>query len=160
MSLSEPTPDVIIYGDSNLLKADWKTGSRSSGATVEEQKMVADWMELADEYFLIQQITGATHREGYTLDLFFVNKSDYIYSHQILQTIQSDLFLVESTTSYRTKDAESMEASVEEVAKKKQLLMISLVKILTANALKKIWRTSSETLNFVNLNQTARCRNF
>ena len=79
--------------------------------------MIADWLELVNEHFLIQQITGATHRDGNTLDLLFVNNSDYIYSHQILQTIQSDHFLVEFTTSYRTEDTESMEASVEEITK-------------------------------------------
>ena len=81
-SLPEPTPDVIICGDFNLPKADWKTGSHFSGATVEEQKMIADWLELLNEHFLIQQITGATHRDGNTLDLLFVNNSDYIYSDE------------------------------------------------------------------------------
>ena len=59
--LSEPTPSVIICGEFNLPKADWKTGNHSSGATIEEQKMIADWMELANEHFLIQQIIGANH---------------------------------------------------------------------------------------------------
>ena len=123
MSLSEPTPDVIVCADFNLPQVDWKTGSHSSGATIEEQKIIANWMELANDHFLIQQITGATHRDGNTLDMLFVNNSDYMYRHQTLQTIQSDLFLVEFTTSYRTEDAESMEASVQEVAKEVTLVL-------------------------------------
>ena len=119
-SLPEPTPDVIICGDFNLPKADWKMGCHTSGAPLEEQKMITDWMEFANEHFLIQQISGATHQDGNTLDLLFVNNSDYIHNHQLLRTIQSDHFLVEFTTSYRTDNTETSEESEEETTSKEE----------------------------------------
>ena len=72
---AEPMPDVILTGDFNLPHATWPEGTPGPGTSGDEQEMLRCLTEVADEFFLQQHITQATHRRGNTLDLFFYKQS-------------------------------------------------------------------------------------
>jgi hypothetical protein len=62
--------------------------------------MISDLMDIVQEFFLFQLITGATHRRGNTLDLLFSNNPQFLHSHTCTDSIFSDHHIVECATTY------------------------------------------------------------
>lgn len=102
-SLPSPTPDVIMMGDFNLPHADWVSGQCSSGASTDEQEMVAALYELTLEHFLVQQYDTATHRDGNRIDLLFTNNSNIVHNIECFPSAVTDHYLISFSTVYTTQ---------------------------------------------------------
>lgn len=100
-SLPAPSPDVVICGDFNLPRADWKNNVTRSGASLEEQQMFYSMLNLSNEWFLSQKICEPTHVKGNTLDLLFVNNDDFLHSYNCEETIYSDHLIIECLINYK-----------------------------------------------------------
>ena len=74
--LPKPTPNIILTGDFNMPHASWPAGSPTSGASLDEKKMLELISNFCTRHFLVQVVEEPTHRGGNTLDLLFTNSSD------------------------------------------------------------------------------------
>ena len=102
-SLPTPTPDILMMGDYNLPHANWLTGLCSSGASADEQEMVTILYEFCLEFFLVQQIEGATHRAGNTLDLLFTNNAHIIHNIETIPSAVTDHYLSSFSAVYNSR---------------------------------------------------------
>ena len=91
-----------MMGDYNLPHANWSTGKCSTGATTDEQEMVTELHNLANEHFLVQKCDCPTHRAGNMIDLLFTNNAGSIHSIEALPSSISDHYLMNITTMYNT----------------------------------------------------------
>ena len=62
----DSTKNILLIGDLNLPDADWETYSGHS-------LMTDDFVEMAYNHNLIQNVTDSTHRDGNTLDIALSN---------------------------------------------------------------------------------------
>ena len=99
-TISSPMPEVLVCGDFNLPHAIWPEGTAGLRSTRDEQTMLRDLKDVANEWFLIQQIELPTHRKGNTLDLVFSNDPLFVHSQESLDTMYSDHNIVECATTY------------------------------------------------------------
>ena len=99
-NLQSPLPDILLCGDFNLPYANWTTGGPNGPATTDQQTMIKDLFNLANNHFLIQVIDFATHIAGNTLDLIFTNNSNYIHTSTAHKTALSDHLVVECKFQY------------------------------------------------------------
>ena len=97
---SNPMPEVLVCGDFNLPHAIWPEGTAGLRSTRDEQTMLRDLTDVANEWFLIQHIELPTHRKGNTLDLVFSNDPLFVHSQESLDTMYSDHNIVECATTY------------------------------------------------------------
>ena len=101
-SRQEPFPEVLLFGDFNLPHLNWITQTLKPGASKDEQKMIELLQELASEYFLFQQITEPTHKQGNTLDLMFSNNPAFLHHYTASPTILSDHYLIEGAAAIKS----------------------------------------------------------
>ena len=99
---TEPMPNIILTGDFNLPHAIWPEGSAGPGASKDEQKMISDLMDLAEEFFLHQLINQPTHRRGNTPDLFLVNNAHLLHSYETMESMYSDHHIIQCAALYCT----------------------------------------------------------
>ena len=104
-SLPSPTPDIIMMGDFNFPHADWVSGQCRSGASIDEQQMVAALYELTIEHFLVQQFDTATHRDGNMIDLLFTNNSNIIHNAESFPSSVTDHYLMNFSAVYKSTES-------------------------------------------------------
>ena len=78
-----PAPDIVMGGDYNLPNAICPHGKPAAKATPDERLMLNDLNEFCNEFLLTQTVHGATHKDGNTLDLVFVNNPELIHEVNI-----------------------------------------------------------------------------
>lgn len=100
-----PTPDIVMGGDYNLPHTEWPHGKPTAKATVEDRIMLNYLNEFCNDLLLTQMVKNATHKDGNTLDLVFVNNTDLIHDITIYPVLQSTSHhhVVQCTTSYQVK---------------------------------------------------------
>lgn len=111
-----PAPDIVMGGDYNLPNAIWPHGKPAAKATPDERLMLNDLNEFCNEFLLTQTIHGATHKDGNTLDLVFVNNPELIHEVNIYPVLQSTSHhhVVQCSTSYKVKHIQSDNSGKEQ----------------------------------------------
>ena len=100
--LPTPAPDILLMGDVNLPHADWESGESRPSANPAEKTMTQDLFGLANEFFLVQQLEGSTHRAGNLLDLLFTNNAQLINRYEITPCPRSDHHLIDVHVAYKS----------------------------------------------------------
>ena len=98
---ADPMPDILLCGDLNLPHATWPDGLAGPGSSADERIMLRAVMDIAGEFFLQQVIEKPTHKQGNVLDLLFTNNLHFLHSHDTVESIFSDHWIIECATTYQ-----------------------------------------------------------
>ena len=100
-----PAPDIILGGDFNLPNVNWPEGTPSKRASLDEKLMLNHVNELCNELLLHQVVSSATHKDGNTLDLVFVNNRALVHESSVVPVLQSTSHhsIIQISTTYKAE---------------------------------------------------------
>ena len=93
-----PMPEIILCGDFNFPGIQWPE-SKVSGGSQMDRTQARLLIEIAEKFFLTQQINKPTRKDN-ILDLLFTNNGDAVRSYTVETTIFSDHKLLTIDTAY------------------------------------------------------------
>ena len=105
--IGDVLPDIIMGGDFNLPKVDWKSGYGETQASC--PKVIRDMNETLNNFcndlYLKQYVNQPTHKDGNLLDLLFTNNSDIISEVNVAETLLSITHhkFIDMETTYKAK---------------------------------------------------------